>query len=60
MKTNFDNKIEFQDEKESPYVSTGYIRLPEIHEVRQKKEKQKRAPQPSPLLQEFLAGKLKK
>jgi hypothetical protein len=47
-------KIDPMPEKENPYTSTGYVRLPEHREVIAKMNRGKRAPQVSPLLQEFM------
>lgn len=53
--TSKTSKLDPIPEKESPYISTGYVRVPEAHDVMQKIKRHKRAPQPSPLLQEYLA-----
>jgi hypothetical protein len=51
MGANF--KIEHIDEKENPYSSTGYVRLPDSREVMTRIKNNMRAPEPSPLIKEI-------
>jgi len=51
------NKVEHANEKEDAYKSTGYVKLPWSTEVLNRSDKQKRAPQPSPLLKEWMEKK---